>query len=123
MTDRVTTVDFVARGNSPNEWRLVLVEQGPWTNSLEANLSRLQDRLYGCIDAALDGQVAEKFPESRGSRITIQLDCYNLPREPIDEFFEEFASGVFSIPDYRNALNNSPFVNQIGFEITFDSIH
>jgi|ERR1041385_2977010 hypothetical protein len=123
MAAGTTVVDFVARGDSPDEWKLVLVEQGPWNDPVEANLRRLQDRLYGCLDAALDGQVAEKFPESKGKKVTIRLDCYNVPREPVSEFFDKFSSGALSIPDYREALGKSPFVKEFGFEITFDSIH
>lgn len=123
MTDSITVVDFVAKGESPDEWKLVLVEQGPWHHPVDSALKRLQDRLYGCLDAVLDGQVAEKFPESKGKKVIVRLDCYNVPREPVSIFFHDFASGVLLIPDYRDALEKSTFVREFGFEVTFDSIH
>jgi hypothetical protein len=118
-----TTVDFIARGSSPDEWKMVLVESGPWSEEIASHLRCLQDRLYGCIDAALDGQLAEKFPESLGKNIVIQLDCYNLPRHEVQEFFKRFADGVLSVADYKEAIAKNRFVRQISFEITFDSIH
>ncbi|MBV9572057.1 MAG: hypothetical protein JO056_12525 [Alphaproteobacteria bacterium] len=123
MTEGTIVVDFVARGDSPDEWKLVLVEQGPWHSSLQANLRRIQDRLYECLDAALDGQVVQKFPESKGKKVTIRLDCYNVPKEPVAEFFDKFARGALLMPDYREALGKSPFVSEFGFEVTFDAIH
>jgi len=102
---------------------MVLVEEGPWTGSIDDQLRRVQERLYGCVDAALDGQLAEKFPESSGKRIIIQLDCYNLPKAEVDEFFDRFSKGVFAVPDYRNALKKSQLVEGISFEVTFDAIH
>src|SRR5882757_8227165 len=97
--ERTTLVDFIARGGTADEWNMVLVEQGPWTGSIESQLRRLQDRLYGTIDAALDGKLAEKFPESKGKKIIIRLDGYNLPKAEVAEFFDRFSKGVFSTSD------------------------
>jgi len=121
--ERETIVDFVAKGESPDEWRLVLVEQGPWSGSIEDELRRLQERLYGCVDAALDGKLATQFPESAGKRIVVQVDCYNLPRDVITDFFNRFSSGVFELADYRDALHKSEYVQDISFDLTFDAIH
>lgn len=118
-----TKVDFVAEGDSPDEWKLVLVEEGPWDEPLDVALRRIQDRLYGCIDAALDGQVAESFPKSRGKKIIVQLDCYNVPKPDVADFFERFSAAVFAVEDYRLALEQSQFVSDIGFHLNFDSIH
>jgi len=121
--EHTTVVDFVARGSSPDEWRMVLVEHGPWAGSIDDQLRRVQERLYGCVDAALDGQLAESFPESSGKKIVIQLDCYNLPEADVGEFFDRFSKGVFAVSDYCDALKKSKFVADISFQITFDAIH
>ena len=118
-----TTVDFLARGSTPDEWKMVLVESGPWQGSLDPHLRNLQERLYGCVDAALDGQLAEQFPESVGKSVVIQLDCYDLPKDEVQAFFTAFADGVFSINDYQVALAETQFVKGISFAVTFDSIH
>ncbi|HEY1615830.1 MAG TPA: hypothetical protein VGF97_19315 [Rhizomicrobium sp.] len=121
--EQATLVNFVARGKSSDQWKMVLVEQGPWNGSTQVNLKRIQTRLYDCIDATIDGQLAQKFPETRGKKIIIQLDCYNLPKAEISEFFDKFSGDVFSQPDYRDALTKNAFVKSIVFEINFDSIH
>lgn len=121
--ERTTYIDFVAKGDSPEVWKIVLVEQGPWSGSIDDQLRRIQDRLYGCVDAALDGQLAGRFSESKGKDIVIRLDCYNVPREEVEEFFYSFSKGIFAIDDYREALDRSSFARSIDFEISFDSIH
>jgi hypothetical protein len=122
-SERTTIVDFVARGETPDEWRMVLVEEGPWDQPIEIELRRIQDRLYGAIDAALDGQLAEKFPESKGKTIIIQLDGYNLPRPEVEEFFDRFSKGALLAENYRQALRENEFVNGIAFRAEFDSIN
>lgn len=121
MSDKRTTiVDFVAKGDSPDEWKMVLVEEGPWLGSLNEHLHRIQQRMYGCIDAALDGQLAEDFPESKGLIIVVQLDCYNVPRSEVEIFFQRFSSGIFLVDDYRRALENNKYVRNVRFEINFE---
>jgi len=120
--ERSTLVDFVAK-ESDNEWQLVLVEEGPWDGPIDGHLSRIQDRLYGCLDAALDGKVYEQFPDSKGKNIVIQLDCYNVPKAEVSEFFDRFSNGVLATPDYQSALKGNKYVRDVKFRVTFDSIH
>jgi hypothetical protein len=110
-------VDFVARGVEPDEWRLVLVEQGPWHGDTDTELSRLQTRLYDCIDAALDGQLAAKYPESRGKRVVIQVDGYELPAEEVSTFFMRFSSELPKLDGYTDAVTGNAYVASIGFEL------
>jgi len=119
VNGRELVVDFVARGASSNEWKLVIVEEGPWIGLVEDHLRRVQERLYDCMDAALEGRVAERFPESRGARTVVQLDCYNVPRAEVEEFFERFSSGVMAVSDNRQALEKSEFVADIAFKVFF----
>jgi len=108
------TVDFVVK----NPWRMVLVEEGPWED-VSSNLHRLQDRLYACIDAAIQGKLAEQFPESMGTDITVQLDCYSLPQEPVSKFFQAFSSSVLELPSYKESLQATTFLASIDFAINF----
>lgn len=117
------TVDFVARGEDPQTWKLVLVEQGPWSEAeIQAQLRRVQERLYNCLDAALDGQVATRFPESLGGQITIRLDGYGLPEEEVRSFFEAFAKQVLQLPDYASALASTQNVGGIDFELSLEDL-
>lgn len=95
---------------------MVLVEQGPWAD-VPSNLRRVQDRLYSCLDAAIDGQLAELFPGSAGAAVTVRLDCYNVPEDEIGDFFRSFASAVLDLPSYKSALEASPHISAIQFAI------
>ena len=119
---RRTLVDFVARGQSDDEWLLVLVEEGPWTSAIEDRLRSIQERLYGCVDAALDGDLAQKFPDTNGKRIIVRLDCYDGPAAEVSEFFSKFADGIFRIPDYAQALANTPHAREIAFELNLETL-
>jgi hypothetical protein len=117
------TIDFVARGSSEGTWSMVLVEEGPWPASeIEANLRRLQERLYDCIDAAIDGQLAGRFPESNGGLVTLRLDGYDLPQVEVRELFERFGSSTLQTPDYASALRQSVFVSDIRFELNLQPL-
>jgi hypothetical protein len=114
-------VDFVAKGVNDDEWRMVLVEEGPWKSPLlEDELRRLQNRLYDCIDAAIDGQLAERFPQTARKRLVIQVDGYHLPEADVRDFFDRFTAGVLATPDYRKAMLESPYVADIAFELNLD---
>ena len=102
---------------------MVLVEEGPWPPSeTEANLRRLQERLYDCVDAAIDGQLAERFPESNGGLVTVRLDGYDLPYVEVRELFERFSSSILHVPDYASALGRSSFVSGIKFQLNLEHL-
>jgi hypothetical protein len=115
------TVDFVAFDDERDACLLVLVEQGPWTGLIDDHLRALQDRLYGCLDAALDGNVAEQFPKSVNKKFVVRLDCYGVPRDEVDEFMSRFSAGVLDRRDY--SPNASPWVRSFQFEVNHDNIH
>jgi hypothetical protein len=117
------TIDFIAKNDDESEWSLVLVEQGPWSaEETSDELRRLQDRLYGCIDAAIDGQVAEAYPASNGKSVVIRLDGYDLPDEEVQSFFAKFSESVLEIPDYKNALSNNSYVKSIAFAVNLSDL-
>lgn len=112
------TVDFVAKGDSPEEWQLVLVEEGDWT-FVDRRLHQLQDRLYDCIDAVLDGQLAEKYPETMEKNVIIKVEFFNAPEDKISTFIERFSEGVFSMGDYAEALRSCRFAKSISIKAGF----
>ena len=117
------TIDVVTQSADRSTWRLVLVEQGPWSaDEVEVNLRRLQDRLYGCLDAALDGRIAERFPESAGHRLVVRLDAYNVPEQAVREFFERFSGQVLQVADYKTSLASTSFVSGIDFELNVEQL-
>lgn len=122
MSTREFIVDFVARGEAPDEWRIVLVEEGPWLGEVDEHLRRLQTRLYDCIDATLDGQLALKFPDSRGAKLVVQLDGYNLPATEVSEFMARFSAGALESGDYPRLLANNPYIRSIAFVVNLESL-
>jgi hypothetical protein len=115
------TIDFVAFDDELDACLLVLVEEGPWTGLLEDHLKALQDRLYGCLEAALDGEVARSFPRAANMKVIVRVDCYGVPREEVDGFMERFSMGVRDLPDY--SPSSSPWVRSFDFEVNHDSNH
>lgn len=99
------TIDFVVRDQPHGGWTLVLVEQGPWPeDDVTEQLRRLQDRLYACLDAVFEGQIAEKFPDSRGLPLMIQIDAYDIESGELPAFFDRFTTGIWTLPDHRKFL-------------------
>jgi len=112
-------VNFVAFDETQDCCLMVLVEEG-WTGPIDTHLRALQDRLYGCLDAALDGQLAGQFPGSIGKAVVIRIDCYDLDRGELNDFVSRFADGVAALPDY--STEGSPYVSEIRFEVNHDSV-
>jgi hypothetical protein len=112
------TVDFVARDQPHGGWSLILIEQGPWdTDAISDHLRRIQDRLYTCLDAALEGAVTAQYPESRGKPLMIRLEAFNVPEAQLRSFFSRFTSEVPKLPDYGKALCEQQFFPMVSFEL------
>jgi len=114
-----TKVNFIAFDDFREACLMVLVE-GPWTESTEDHLRALQERIYGCLDAALDGQLTEQFPQAVGKTLVVRVDCYDVPRSEVDEFIGRFAAGVSTSPDY--AVEGSPYIADFRFEVNHCSL-
>ncbi len=111
--------EFVAKSDGADEWQLFVFEQGPWED-VTRELLRFQERLYDCVDTVVDGQVAAKFPDSKGARVIIHVYCCDLPRREVSDFFRRFTNGIFRDGDYRTALERHEYVSDIAFAINFD---
>jgi hypothetical protein len=68
------------------------------------------------------GWLAAKFPETKGKRVVIQVDCHDVPEAEVAAFFDAFPDGVLRLPDYRRALQGNAFAAGIAFEIRFDTL-
>ncbi len=113
------SVNFIAFDETRDTCLMVLVK-GPWSGSTEEHLRALQDRMYGCLEAALDGQLARQFPDAMGKPVVVQIDCYDVPRSEVDEFVTRFAHGIGTLPDY--AAGASPYVTEFRFEVNHDTV-
>jgi hypothetical protein len=112
------TVDFVARDQPHGGWSLILIEEGPWDPAATSDqLKRIQDRLYICLEAALEGAVTAQYPESRGKPLMIRLDAFNVPEPELRNFFGRFTSEVPKLPDYAKMLRGQQFFPTVSFEL------
>ncbi len=119
-TKNRVTVDFIS-SLPDGSYALNLVEHGPWVDEdPQKELRRIQDRLYNCFDAYVDGHVFKKYPESKGKKGLIRLTCYDLEREVIDPFFEKFTDFVNSSDEYQSDIKKSEFVSSIEFSVSYD---
>jgi hypothetical protein len=120
MTNHETfKIDFIAKGTTLNDWKMILIEED-WTGPLEDSIRQLQTRLYNCIDAILDGQLADRYPETLGKDILIEIEFFRESRPEITDFVKRFAEGVFVDTDYGEALEVSRFANGISFRVNFN---
>jgi hypothetical protein len=112
-------IDFIAFDKARDACLMVLVEEA-WNGTTEDHLRALQDRMFGCLEAALDGQLAEQFPEAAGKMIVVRIDCYDVPQSDVDEFVSRFAAGVSELPDY--AAEHSPHIAGYSFEVNHEAL-
>ena len=104
------TVDLVTINNEKTECALYLVENGPWENTME-KIKIIQERLYNTLDVAVDGLLADKYPESTGLKIRIQVDAYDNPPNDVPELVEKFNHFITSNDEYVRAVNNSKYIS------------
>lgn len=115
-------VDLVTR-RQDGGFVFVLVAEGPWPEAeTERRLRALQERLHHCLDAALGGHLAARYPASRGQRLTLRVDAYDTPRTATESFLAGYREYVASHPEVREALKQSGDVSDIDMEFQWFSI-
>ncbi len=72
-------IDLITRDPKSGEYALYLVEDGPWPteedhDAWDQALRRIQDRIYDLVESALDGRVAQLYPQTQSQRLGIQVD-------------------------------------------------
>jgi hypothetical protein len=111
------TIDVVTYDSAADSFKMVLVEEGPWeSGATEEHLRALQQRLYDCVDAAIDGHLAGEFPDSRGKDVVIQLDCYDTPDEAVSIFFGRFRDHVSGSSEIQADIKRQGFVRSLRLE-------
>lgn len=104
-------VDLVTEDAANNEYVLYLVEEGPWEpGALQDRLKKIQDRLYNAFDAAVDGHLAAKFPDSKGRNVRIQVDIHGETPPDIESLVARFDNHVKSDADYQREIQRNEFI-------------
>ena len=109
------TVDLITQ-TPDGRFVLLLVEQGPWMDAPEVHLRKLQERLYDCLDIAIDGHLAALHPESRGKVVVIRVDAHATPQGAVSEFVERFALHAQGSTEIQDAVARQDFVSALDFE-------
>ena len=116
---RNATIDLVTYDPKRDAHILVAVEQGDGSTDC---LRRLQERLHDYVEIAVDGFLAEKYPESKGKSVVIRLDCYDVPREICEQFFFRFAEHIHASPEIQAAIAKHRHIKDIDFEFNWRRI-
>ena len=107
------TVDLITDDPVHREFVLHLVEEDPWNvPDIINRMLAVQDRLYDSVDLIIGGHLAEKYPESNGRKIRIQIDCLNEPKE-LHDFVARFSKHMESDAEYREAIRSSPHLTSL----------
>ena len=88
-----TSIDLITHDPASDEFVLYLVEDGPWSETeeaMQADLRRVQTRLYDAIDIVIDGQLLERYPESEGKAVRIQVDSPSGVPAALDRLVKRF---------------------------------
>ena len=78
-------IDVIAEDANTGEVTLIMLEPRPWDGS-EVRLFQLQEKINAYLSFALDGEMAESFPQFDGKKIRVQLDCVGMPPNDVVGF-------------------------------------
>lgn len=71
-------IDVIGQDEESGATILIMREHRPWTGSNE-HLFQLQEKVNAYLSFALDGEMAEAYPDRVDRPIRIQLDCVTPP--------------------------------------------
>ncbi len=78
-------IDALMHDAKSGEVWLVMIERRPWTFG-EEQLFQLQEKLNAYVSFALDGEMAEAYPEHGGKPLRLILDTTHPPSEEAVKF-------------------------------------
>jgi hypothetical protein len=78
-------IDVIAHDSKTDEVTLIMLESRPWDGS-ELRLFQLQEKINAYLSFALDGEMAEAYPQFQGKKIRLQLDCTGMPDSGVVSF-------------------------------------
>jgi hypothetical protein len=78
-------IDIVAHDANTGEVALIMLEPRPWDGS-ELQMFQLQEKLNAYLSFALDGEMAEAYPDLAKLPLRVQIDCATMPEGSVLEF-------------------------------------
>jgi hypothetical protein len=110
-----TAIDLISE-RPDGSFVLYLIEQGPWDADAMTHLHVIQDRVYACFDAAVDGRLAAGHPDVSGRPVVIRVDTYGTPPGKVAGFVRFLAELIARSPAHQDALRRSTHVTSVAFE-------
>ncbi len=113
---RKLKVDLFTHDSANDEFVVYLVEDGPWPtedSGWKDCLSKIQDRIFAAIDAVVDGHVAEKYPESLGKKIRVQIDSPSGLPPALANLVSKVREHLGKENEYHSAIEQSRFVQSL----------
>jgi hypothetical protein len=111
------TIDLITHRPKDDKYEMILVEEGPWPDGeIIPKLRELQERLYNYVDVAVDGQLASKYPDSKGKGVVIRLECYDTPEDVLANFYDRFSKHVMNSPEIQEDIRSKLFIKSLEFE-------
>jgi hypothetical protein len=78
-------IDVIADDAKTGEVALIMLESRPWDGA-ELRLFQLQEKINAYLSFALDGEMAEAYPQFAGRKLRLQLDCVGMPGDDVVGF-------------------------------------
>lgn len=78
-------IDLIAQDPASNEIVLGMTEPRPWDGS-DRRIYELQEKVNAYLSFALDGEMAENFPQFATKTVRLQLDCVEEPDAKTQHF-------------------------------------
>ena len=78
-------IDLLTHDSKSGRVQLVMFEPRPWDGG-EEQLFQLQEKLNAYISFALDGEMADSYPELFGKPLTVVLRCLEMPSSEAVDF-------------------------------------
>lgn len=76
--ERTDIIDALLFDEKSDTVTLLMTEPRPWDGTDE-QVFHLQEKLNAYLSFALDGEMAEAYPQFAGKRLRVQLDCLTMP--------------------------------------------
>lgn len=86
-------IDLIVHDPRTDCVTLGMVESRRWDGS-ELQMYQLQEKINAYLSFALDGELAEAYPPLAEKPLVLQLDCVEVPPEPVQRFLKVVAEQI-----------------------------
>jgi hypothetical protein len=107
---------MVTEDPSTGEFVVYFIEDGPWPDGsadFAATLHRIQDIVFDCADAAIDGGIAKVYPDSVGKKVRIQVDSPSGCPDRLFQLVKNADHYLAASESYSAAISKSKFISGI----------